>query len=377
MHILRGGGLIDILPKNIPIMKKATRLTRSTLTVVFILLLTLASCKPKRPAGILSPAQMESLLVDYHLAQGMAEAAGEGKNMEELRYIYIRAALKKHHIDEAVFDSSIVYYSANSEQLAVICAHVCDRIEAMGGVAGTGDGDDTQGGKYAHLTTQGDTANVWTGMRHATLMPDILHNLLVLTWQADTATRAGDSFVWYCNSQKVAQGNLPDVYVQLIVRYENDTVTSMTSHIYGDRDVEVFYTPYSTLDSLRPTSVTAMVFMSTREQAGADGQSKNNAEALLLRDISLVRMHKKPVEQPVQPESAKAPADSTEAKEAVPTSQPASHEEQPAETSRKRLTPIQLRDAHPHAATIQVQKEKSEHPFAPSRNPRPRRGTRH
>lgn len=357
-------------------MRKAIRLTHRTLMLACILLLTLASCKPRRPAGILSPSQMESLLVDYHLAQGMAEAASEGKSMEELRYVYIHAALKKHHIEEAVFDSSMVYYSANSEQMAIICAHVCDKIEAMGGIVGTGDSGESQGGKYAHLTAQGDTANVWTGMRHATLMPDILHNLLVLTWQADTATRAGDSFVWYCNAQKVAQNNLPDVYVQLIMRYENDTVTSMTSHIYGDRDVEVFFTPYSTLDSLRPTSVTAMVFMSTREQAGDDNQGKNCAEALLLRDISLVRMHKKPVEKPAQPEPAKESADSTESRKSVPASQPASHEEQPTGAPRQRLTPTQLRDAHPHAATIQVQKERSEHPFAPGRSTKPRRGGR-
>ena len=40
--------------------------------------LTLASCvlmgcKPKRPKGILSESKMENVMVDYHLAQGMAE----------------------------------------------------------------------------------------------------------------------------------------------------------------------------------------------------------------------------------------------------------------------------------------------------------------
>lgn len=356
--------------------KAACQILRLTpLTVV--LLLALVSCKPKRPNGILSPTQMEDLLVDYHLAQGMAEANSEGRSMEELRYIYIRAALRKHHIEEAVFDSSMVYYSANSEQMAVICAHVCSRIEALGGDAAAGTGDQDASGKYAHLTAQGDTANVWTGMQHATLTPDILHNLLVHTWQADTAAHAGDSFIWHCYSQKVAQSNLPDVYVQLIIRYENDTVVSTTSRIYGDRETELSYIPAPPLDSIKPTSVTAMVFMSTHEQATSVEQGKSMAEALMLRDISLIRIHKKTAAPTIEPAPAEASADSSETSKGAPTLVPVTPKGTQGESSKERLTPAQLRDAHPHAATIHVQKERESQPSTPRRSMTPLRKVRH
>ena len=70
-------------------MRKAFAHIPRTTLLAGIMLMALASCKPKRPAGVLSPSQMENLLVDYHLAQGMAEAESNGRNTDELRYIYI------------------------------------------------------------------------------------------------------------------------------------------------------------------------------------------------------------------------------------------------------------------------------------------------
>ena len=110
----------------------------------------------------------------------------------------------------------------------------------MAGGMGSSESGSSRQGKYAHLTAQGDTANVWTGLQHATLMPDVLHNLLVLTWRADSTTRTGDSFIWHCYTQKVAQSNLSDAFAQMILRFENDTVVNTTVHIYGDRETELY-----------------------------------------------------------------------------------------------------------------------------------------
>ena len=82
---------------------------------LFLVCFVLIGCKPKRPKGILSEGKMEKVMVDYHLAQGMAEVSNEG-DMEATRYKYIQAVFKKHHITEAEFDSSLVYYFMNSEK---------------------------------------------------------------------------------------------------------------------------------------------------------------------------------------------------------------------------------------------------------------------
>lgn len=340
-----------------------------SLLAICLLQVVLVGCKPKRPAGILSPADMENLLVDYHLAQGMAQASNAGKE-DELRYIYIRAALRKHHVEEAVFDSSIVYYSKNSEQMAIIYDHVRNRLEALAG-SGQNESQSGNASKYANLTNQGDTASVWEGTRQAVLTQDILNNLLTLTWQADTAVRKGDSYIWHCVTQKVAQGSLPNTYAQMIIRYENDTTVSTTTRILGDQELELYWQPYPPLDSIKAKTVTLMVYMSS-EDIGGDNQQqrRQQALALLLRDISLIRIHAKKTE-PLQKADSVAlkqdtlqQSDTTHAAERVP------------EASPNRLTPAQLRDAHPHAATIQVRKERPGHPFAPARPVRNNRNRR-
>ena len=354
-------------------MRKAHSLLPHFALLAILLLPALLSCKPKRPAGILSPSQMERLLVDYHLAQGMAEAQNDAANADALRYTYIRAALRKHHIEEAVFDSSMIYYSAHSEQMALICARVCEKVEAMRGSSGNSNGEYDHSSKYAHLTQQGDTANVWNGIQHATLTSDVLHNLLMITWEADTATRAGDKFIWHCNSQKVAPGNLPDAFAQLIIRYENDTVVSTTSRVYGERDVEMHWQPTSKLDTLRPVSVTAMVYLSSREVQEKEKQGRNVPEVLLLRNISLIRIHPKPKENVQKNDTVQLKTDSIDAQVDTTDLQPESMEEERKELPRPRISPAQLREAHPHTNTINIQKAPSARPLKPNRTLRPAR----
>ena len=59
---------------------------------VLILMLLLVGCKPSKPSGVLSESRMVKILVDYHLAQGMAEG---NDNEIESRYLYVQAVFRK------------------------------------------------------------------------------------------------------------------------------------------------------------------------------------------------------------------------------------------------------------------------------------------
>jgi len=72
---------------------------------------------------------MTDVLVDFHLAQGMAEAQGD--NSEVTRYKFIQAVFKKHRITEAVFDSSMIYYSGRAEEFTHIYDNVVTRVQAQ------------------------------------------------------------------------------------------------------------------------------------------------------------------------------------------------------------------------------------------------------
>ena len=81
--------------------------------MIFIGVLCLTSCKVKRPDTILSDAQMEAVLYDYHIAKVMGEQLPYNENYK--RELYINSVFKKHAITEAEFDTSMAWLAHNPE----------------------------------------------------------------------------------------------------------------------------------------------------------------------------------------------------------------------------------------------------------------------
>ena len=77
-----------------------------------------SSCGKQIPSEVIPPAQMENILYDYHLSLGIStqlNTTEEYKKQAYKNYIF-----KKHHITEAQFDSSMVWYTRNSYELSNI-----------------------------------------------------------------------------------------------------------------------------------------------------------------------------------------------------------------------------------------------------------------
>lgn len=318
--------------------------------------LVLTSCKPGRPSGILAEEVMEDILVDYHLAQGMAECSD--RNMEEARYLYVQAVFRKHGVSEAEFDSSLVYYSTHSEFMAVICKNVVARVEAEARLHGLSErsGEDSF---YANLTADGDTADIWPELRYVTLLPDRVHCLYSFSLQADSTFRPGDSFIWRFRTQPIEHDNrMKDAYAMLRLDYENDSTVVTNRAVMGKAVHDLRLNPASGLDTVPLRRVSGFVYLTPMN--GADVTP--TVHAMLLHDFSLVRMHKP---APAVPDSTGAsgsalPSDSIEhADSLLDDTLPA------ADQARVRLTPEQMRDMQPREHRINVVKEK---PYSPRSN---------
>ena len=219
------------------------------------LLLTL-SCKPSKPKGVLSEGRMAAVLVDFHLAQGMAEGQ---EPTEELRYAYTQAVFRKHRITEAEFDSSMIYYCEHAEDLNRIYDVVMRRIEANAVVMGVEAPTET---KYHELSADGDTANIWSGRKAVVLRPTTLDNLFTFSLQVDTTFHVGDSFMWSMEPLYVTQGSRTDAFVQLLVRYADGSCACQGQMVYGGGNkVEVRVAPRDAQDTLDIRSVSGFVYL--------------------------------------------------------------------------------------------------------------------
>ncbi len=293
----------------------------------------LLGCKPERPKGILSEGKMEKVLVDYHLAQGMAEAA-DGGDIEAARYKYIQAVFQKHNITEAQFDSSLVYYFENSEKFFEIYKNVSLKVRAQAEKFGV-DARATQN-QYAHLTDQGDTANIWTDHTNACIMPNKVHNLYQFTMAADSTFQEGDAFIWHFHTQYITQGYGGEAYAVFSLQYENDSIVSVTQYVRDNNNFDLSFTPKAPLDTVPVRMLRGFVFMPTSKP------DQKEQVVLLLQDLSMIRMHLEKKDTVV--------VDSTQ----TDTLQV----DTPQASPERRLSPMELRDKQPHEKKINVSKDK-------------------
>lgn len=311
--------------------------SRRLILLVSALSIILGACTPSAPSGILGEKKLEDVLVDFHLAQGMAETYTE--DVSAARYKYLQAVFRKHRITEAEFDSTMVYYSGHSEVLTHIYNKVLNRVRVQAermGMEATSRQD-----KFANLTSDGDTANIWIGKNYACLLPTPSGCIYTFRMQADTTFRAGDSFVWRFKSQFVMNNINNEAIALLNLYFDADTVVSVSDLIRNSDKNELRFSPSDKLDSLTLQSIAGHVYLPT-------SSGDNKPKPLLLSDMSLIRMHseRKVVPQP-QPADAILPTDSVTT-DTMPDDMPYNAE---------RLTPKQMRESQPRKHTIHVTRE--------------------
>ena len=303
------------------------------------------ACAPSVPGDIISEDKMEDLLVDFHLAQGMAETVTDDK--DKARYEYIQTVFKKHRVTEAEFDSSMIYYSGKSEIFSHIYNNVALRVrveaERMGLEASA------KKDNFANLTHEGDTANIWLGRDFACVMADPIHCYYTFQISADTTFHTGDYFIWRFNSQFVKPSINNEAIAQLTLYFDTDTTLTTTELIRNGKN-ELKVTPSERLDSLALKSIRGFVYLPTNRK-------DDRAQPLLLNGMTLVRIHKPmPKEKPVTPDAGTLPSDSLSSDSLAET--------QDRDTIR--LTPMQRRESQPRRHKINVVKE-NPNPIRPQR----------
>ena len=304
-------------------------MSRLTSYIILLASYITISCSPSRPHGILSKQKMTDVLVDYHLAQGMAEAQGE--NSEITRYKYIQAVFQKYRITEAVFDSSMIYYSGRAEEFTHIYNNVVTRVQAQAermGLEATSSQD-----QFASLTNEGDTANIWLGKDFACVVANPVQCVYSFTIKTDSTFKPGDRFIWRFKTQFVGRSMNNEAIALLNFYYEGDTTACLTDLLRYNPKNEMRHFPGKGLDSLNLRSITGFIYLPLVKDT-------DQPKPLLISEMQLIRMHK---EKPVVKETP-AVVD-TLAADTLP------------KQKSERLSPIQVRESQPREKKIHVTKE--------------------
>ena len=193
---------------------------------LFILWLAVA-CTPTVPSQYIQPDEMEDILYDYHVAQAMSKTTGSD-NYEYNMHLYIGAVLKKYGLSEAEFDTSLVYYYSRADKFHEIYAHVSDRLNEEAKLLGASMGDIS---RYSQYSATGDTANIWSDVSDALLIPRPTQNRFDFTIKVDTTFHLGDSFMFQFMSEYLYQTGSKDAVVCIVTKYEGDSILQTANHV--------------------------------------------------------------------------------------------------------------------------------------------------
>ena len=254
-------------------------MNRTCPLIAVVLVVLVAACKPGTPSKYIQPDEMEDLLVDYYMARAIAQQ--EQISHEEREYhaaLYTEAALKKHGISQAEFDSSLVYYYTRADRFDKIFERVTERLDEQALVLGASEGEI---GKYAQYNATGDTANIWPDRTTALLLPMPPYNRWEFHIDADSTWRRGDELLLMFMSDYMFQTGTKDGMAYVAADY-GDTVVGRNLH---------FAT--SGLSQLRTPQDTTRVVKAVKGFFYLNGGSEAQASTrlLFLSNVQLIRFH--------------------------------------------------------------------------------------
>lgn len=277
--------------------------------------LSLASCKKKMPSEVIKPAEMESILYDYHLAQALgSEYNGEERYKRELLIQYV---FEKHHVTEAEFDSSMVWYTRNMEELGNIYKNLEKRYE---------DANKNLAQLYQTRKTNraasGDTVSLWSERTMYVLTAASLTNRLTFEQETDTTFHPLDRFVWQMDVSRPVKSE-GELYAGLTVCYRNDSTNSVVRMLSGEGKQQLTLKA----DTLPMKSLHGFVFY--KDSVASE------VVPVVLKDIALTRYH--------------APAKELEALRKAHELQTAKEDSLAAKKPEEQKDSIQARDTVPEA----------------------------
>ena len=246
--------------------------------ISMLLLLGLAGCGKEIPSDIIQPSEMESLLYDYHLATTMGNDLPYGETYK--KEAYLDYVFDKHHVTEAEFDSSMVWYTRHTYHLVTIYENVQKRFEEdekhlrmqMSKVSG-----------QVAVSLSGDSVDVWQDQPICWLSSGTWTNKLVFDLKADTSFKPKDALVFEAGFLFMPQHNpSAKAVIGLNFYFENDSVMGKTQVVTASGPQRLYFKPDS---AFQFKNVSGFVYYT-------DDQ-KHPEASLLLHDIRLMRYHDK------------------------------------------------------------------------------------
>ncbi len=280
-----------------------------------------------RPDGVPSKGKMQRILYDYHKAQAMVGSTDQGEyiNSEKL----LLSVLKKHGIDSEMFDSAMVWYCENPDQLQAIYKDLEKQLKAEDEELQAKVGS----AEMTSIYSEGDTSNIWTGQPLIVLRPQPLLCLGRFTLKADSSYHPSDHFILNADVKFIKEDRsaAATLYMALTIRTKDGMTYSQTCQPRGSSIQRI---DISQAAQEEISDISGFFYFKAEQQ-----QTKSMC---VINGISLIRMH-------IQEKADTTQTDSINV-DTIVNETPRQNEESPA------IPSVVLSDSVPTGSTAQPKK---------------------
>ena len=275
------------------------------LSVIGCFLLMMACTN--RPKEVLSSNKMAAVLIDLHKLDGTLVAQGmEFQTAENVHYYEF--VLEKHHVTQAIFDSSLVWYARNPKRFEKVYIKVVENI--------TDWEKQIAEGKYHPI--EPDTVvlpmfarmQLWNDSTFYHLTCDSARTELAFKIENDSLL-LGDLYILSFLQRVAPEDSTDSRQAQLFVNYLNGKSDTLSTTLYNDSVLRRFTFYKFATDTLKIKSIAGKLL------AGTDYKGTQN---VFIDSVSLVRRY-----EPAMQDSLRMVVevnDTTKIEIKVPTEQP-------------------------------------------------------
>ena len=233
----------------------------------------LAGCGKQIPKDVIRPDKMENILYDYHLTTAMSGNISYNENYkkEALRkYVY-----EKHHITKAEFDSSMVWYTRHTEDLAKIYTNLGKRFRE--------EKKDIKRllamrENKPSMSQPGDTIDVWYNKTLYWLTDAPLSNKITFEIPTDSNFKVKDAFLWSADYIFLSNRQ-QQVTMGFNILFDNDSVSGKVTEVTASGIQSLYIKPDS---AYKIKSINGFIYL-TGDSVKTPG--------VIVDKISLTRYH--------------------------------------------------------------------------------------
>lgn len=155
--------------------------------VVLLTAALVVSCS-KVPDGILSEKEMKAVLIDMQLAEAMISTDYKKYSDDAEKEVLYQSVFRKHNIEQAVYDSSLVWYGRNLDVYMqvydLVLAELNERQKALGDVQAS-----------AAPVSKQDSVDIWPRLTYLIFEPRAVFNGITVDIKPETNYPSGSTFV--------------------------------------------------------------------------------------------------------------------------------------------------------------------------------------